>query len=480
MLSLRKPSRSPLARAIARTTIAALALSLFPGELLASRTGLPRNPPSFSGLERAECAPVAGGKPLIVKITWDSENRLVKVAKTDGTVVEHVYDADGNRVKTTTTKPGQPTEATDFLVDTSGGLSQVVAEIDATAGTLKAYYVRGDDLLSVMRPDASAPSGWQTRFYHSDYIGSVRRLTDETGMVWDGYTYSAFGEQLAHSGTDPQPYAFTGEPLDPNVGWQYHRARWMDPRIGRFAGMDPYPGRNVDPITLHKYLYAGANAVDRTDPSGLMLNSAELMGVMGAIMTLAAIALPRVQAVIGVINMNFLRFQRTIEYVGAGLGAVDGAMGWIEALDAMANRLMTTQVPYPAGPGPRGLQVGRIAGQNLADNFKHIDDFDFDTGAATSIKSTTQVGSASQLAKVIEGYASAFDLIDEDLYGRDAAGNRVQVPLTAIKHRNLLVAIPDEPYAWDLRPLLGALRRASQTYRTNIRIVPVKGLRGGK
>jgi hypothetical protein len=48
---------------------------------------------------------------------------------------------------------------------------------------------------------------------------------------------SAFGELLAHTGQDPQPYAFTGEPLDPNSGFQYHRARWMDPSVGRLASM---------------------------------------------------------------------------------------------------------------------------------------------------------------------------------------------------------------------------------------------------
>jgi RHS repeat-associated protein len=105
--------------------------------------------------------------------------------------------------------------------------------------------VRGDDLLAVMRPLADLPGSaadWQTRFYHSDHIGSVRRLTNEAGQVTDGYTYSAFGERITHTGSDPQPYAFTGEPYDPNVGFQYHRARWMEPRAGRFLGMDPFEG----------------------------------------------------------------------------------------------------------------------------------------------------------------------------------------------------------------------------------------------
>lgn len=218
--------------------------------------------------------------------TWDYDDRLVGVLKADGTTITHVYDADGNRVRTTTALPAQPPVAVDYLVDTSGALSHVVAE--TMSGALAAHYVRGDDLLSVIRPDGSG--GWQTRFYHSDYIGSVRRLTDETGTVRDEYEYSAFGERLSHQGSDPQPYAFTGEPLDPNSGLQYHRARWMDPGVGRFAGMDQYPARVADPNSLHRYTYGSSDPARATDPTGQF--SVEFAVVTGLILVLAAIALP--------------------------------------------------------------------------------------------------------------------------------------------------------------------------------------------
>jgi hypothetical protein len=74
--------------------------------------------------------------------------------------------------------PGAPM-TTNYLVDTSGGLSQAVAETDGN-GNLAAYYLRvGDELLAVMRPGATAGT-WSTRFVHSDGLGSVRALTDET------------------------------------------------------------------------------------------------------------------------------------------------------------------------------------------------------------------------------------------------------------------------------------------------------------
>ena len=186
---------------------------------------------------------------------------MVRVDKTDGTVVTHAYDADGNRVRAEVTSPGGSPAVTDFLVDPSGALSHVVAESDAS-GNLIAYYVRGsDDLLSVVRLT-------EQRFYHADGLGSIRVLTDESGLLTDTYEYTAFGELLQHVGTDRQPYHFASEPFEPTLGFYYNRARWLDPTLGRFAGRDPFGGLTSDPATLHRYLYANADPVNLTDPSG--------------------------------------------------------------------------------------------------------------------------------------------------------------------------------------------------------------------
>jgi RHS repeat-associated protein len=103
-----------------------------------------------------------------------------------------------------------------------------------------------------------------------------------------GLTKSAFGELLAHTGSDPQPYAFTGEPLDPNSGFQYHRARWMDPRTGRFTGMDPFEGMSPDPLSLHRYLYAHASPVLLADPSGKFASVGEISIGLALVNTIAS------------------------------------------------------------------------------------------------------------------------------------------------------------------------------------------------
>ncbi len=78
-----------------------------------------------------------------------------------------------------------------------------------------------------------------------------------------------FGGLTHQTGTTENSYLFTGEQYDPNAGFYYLRARYMNPDTGRFVTTDPYQGRMHEPATLHKYIYANANPVNNFDPSGL-------------------------------------------------------------------------------------------------------------------------------------------------------------------------------------------------------------------
>jgi RHS repeat-associated protein len=199
--------------------------------------------------------------------SWDFENRLTTANMTSGATVAHEYDPDGNRVQTTVTSSGGTAMQDNLLVDTTGALSQVVAESDGS-GNLTALYVRvGDELLEVMRPGATTGT-WTTRFIHHDGLGSVRALTDETGTTTDTRAYEAFGTKNVEAGNDPLAYGFAGEPFEPTSLLAYHRARWMDARVGRFAGMDPLDGNIRLPVTLQRYVYVTNNPVSLIDPRG--------------------------------------------------------------------------------------------------------------------------------------------------------------------------------------------------------------------
>ncbi|MCP3866781.1 MAG: hypothetical protein GY703_01535 [Gammaproteobacteria bacterium] len=189
---------------------------------------------------------------------YDSRNRLIERTEPDGTVSAFLYDFDGNRIGRTVDGV-----VTDFVVDTAdlSGLSQVLAEFDG-GGSLQTNYIYGHDLLSM------DPGGVTPYYYHTDALGSMRVLTDDTGVESDTYAYDAFGNAMIVTGTTPNEYGFAGERLDPVTGLQHLRARYYDPEIARFISRDPHPGNPLMPETLHPYMYAGNNPVNMIDPTG--------------------------------------------------------------------------------------------------------------------------------------------------------------------------------------------------------------------
>ncbi len=147
-----------------------------------------------------------------------------------------------------------------YLNDINGSLTQVLAELDKD-GNAKCWYTRGIELLSQQR-------GTEISIYITDGHGSVRVLTDMSGAVTDTYTYDAWGNLISSTGDTENSYLYCGEQLDSTTGLYYLRARYMNPSTGTFISMDTYQGSLFDPVSLHKYLYANANPVMNTDPTG--------------------------------------------------------------------------------------------------------------------------------------------------------------------------------------------------------------------
>ncbi len=200
---------------------------------------------------------------------YDSDGKLTEVG---GGQVRYVYDGDGNRVSKTV---GGVT--TKYLVDTNNrtGHAQVVEEL--VGADVVRQYTYGHDLVSQRQ---LAGGVWKQSFYGYDGHGSVRYLTDDSGSVTDTYTYDAFGILIARTGSTPNDYLYAGEQFDANLGFYYLRARYMNAASGRFQTLDAFEGSIFEPLTLHKYLYAGADPLNKFDPSG---NSflMEQMFVMG-------------------------------------------------------------------------------------------------------------------------------------------------------------------------------------------------------
>jgi RHS repeat-associated protein len=192
--------------------------------------------------------------------TFDEFNRLSRATIQEGAnvaVEEYGYDWRGNRIR-----KSRELDTVKYLVDTNNWISHVVAETDGT-GALKAFYTRGGDTLISMN------RGGVKSYYLFDGHGSVRMLANESNFITDTWNFDAYGEIMFSTGVTENDYLYAGERFDRTTELYHLRARYMDPKTGTFMSMDTYQGNMHDPISLHKYMYANANPISNSDPTGM-------------------------------------------------------------------------------------------------------------------------------------------------------------------------------------------------------------------
>ncbi|MFH1648922.1 MAG: RHS repeat-associated core domain-containing protein [Candidatus Woesearchaeota archaeon] len=99
-------------------------------------------------------------------------------------------------------------------------------------------------------------------FQHSDYMGSTRLLTRESGVKSASFFSAPFGEALEQEKSNDvsSRFMFTGKEQD-NSGLQYFGARYLITETGRFASVDPKPSANP-------YPYVHNNPLAYFDPDG--------------------------------------------------------------------------------------------------------------------------------------------------------------------------------------------------------------------
>jgi RHS repeat-associated protein len=131
-------------------------------------------------------------------------------------------------------------------------------------GRIRSYvYALGKHLARVdgVIGDASA----KVYYYHTDHLGSIKAVTDQSGQVVFNADYKAFGSQFAKDGDFDETHGFTGKEYDSDTGLYYYDARWYDSETGRFISEDPVG----DPNNPNLYSYCANNPLTNTDPTGL-------------------------------------------------------------------------------------------------------------------------------------------------------------------------------------------------------------------
>ncbi len=221
-------------------------------------------------------------------------NRLTEVSKNGTVVSDYEYSPDGLR------QVKRGSKGTIHYVFEG---TEPIFEKRIKDEKIKSYiYALGKHLARVdgIIGDTNA----KVYYYHTDQVGTVRAITDQSGKVVFNADYFAFGAKFVSNGDFDETHGFTGKEYDSDTGLYYYNARWYDPDLGRFISEDPA----ADPNNPNLYSYCGNNGISRIDPTG------QFFWVVVAI----AAAIGAIDAYCNGGN----------PLVGAFVGAVAGAIGW--------------------------------------------------------------------------------------------------------------------------------------------------------
>ena len=134
-------------------------------------------------------------------------------------------------------------------------------ETDGSGATQASYMLGDGQVLAEARSGTSSYSLY-------DGQGSVRALTNSSGVITDQYTYDAFGNLQSSSGSTVNPYRYTGQQFDSLTGLYDLRARYYDPTTGRFISRDTAGIDVSNPVELDRSSYVQENLVNLADPAG--------------------------------------------------------------------------------------------------------------------------------------------------------------------------------------------------------------------
>jgi RHS repeat-associated protein len=94
--------------------------------------------------------------------------------------------------------------------------------------------------------------------------------TDASGNVVSKESYAPYGQRQINSAGASSNNAlwFAGKPFDASTGLSYMGARYYDPQLGRFMGVDPAALGDDDVHGFNRYAYGNNNPYRYVDPDG--------------------------------------------------------------------------------------------------------------------------------------------------------------------------------------------------------------------
>jgi len=104
---------------------------------------------------------------------------------------------------------------------------------------------------------------------HTNISGNPLAASDEDGSLLWKESYQPFGARTQQNQSSAQQTQwFHGKAQDATSGLQYFGARWYDPEIGRFLGLDPVGFQDGNLHSFNRYAYGNNNPLRYVDPDG--------------------------------------------------------------------------------------------------------------------------------------------------------------------------------------------------------------------
>lgn len=183
----------------------------------------------------------------LILYEYDTDNQLISVSSEAGGKLSFQYDAFGRRTAKISDKG-----TTGFLWD-----GDILMAENNDSQFVTEYVYEGLVPLAKIRNS-------QIEIYHTDYLGTPKEVTDQSGeIVWQG-NYDEYGRVTDAKKKTEQNIRFLGQYEDAETGLYYNRFRYYDADGCRYINQDPI-GIFGDTNT-YRYADNPANAVD---PFGL-------------------------------------------------------------------------------------------------------------------------------------------------------------------------------------------------------------------
>jgi len=223
---------------------------------------------------------------------YDSQNRLTAIRDTAGASVASLsYDAQGNlagkngqsydfdygnRLKNVPGKEWYQYDGLGRRVKTGKADGKVILWLynqsgqmlyDEDGTTLLAsehVYLAGSLIATRSRNWSTNVS--QTKYQHTDALGSPVAATNEAGTVIERNDYEPYGAIIGKP--NRSGIGYTGHVMDGDTGLTYMQQRYYDQSTGRFLSIDPVTANSANGSNFNRYKYAANNPYRFTDPDG--------------------------------------------------------------------------------------------------------------------------------------------------------------------------------------------------------------------